>query len=137
MMIARFFGLVALVLMTARSIAGEVEIGLAEAPTGRKVMVGRYYSEPCLGGSITLDLKKNGTFVAESHGCTGKSGEALGVWSLSDTRIVLFAQKEKGLIEQLSNTFEVRRDRGRWFLVRADNKSGHRKSLLFEKHQSR
>src|SRR5215813_10085028 len=111
MMIARLVGVMVLFLMTGHSVAGELEIGIPEAPANRKVISGRYYSGPCLGGSITLVLKRNGTFVAQSHGCTGKSGGALGVWSLSDTYIVLNPQKEKGLIEQLSNTFEVRRDK--------------------------
>jgi hypothetical protein len=137
MMTARLVGVMVLFLMTTHSIAGKLEIGIPEAPLDRTVMVGRYYSGLCLGGSITLVLKRNGNFVAESHGCTGKSGETSGVWSLSNTHIVLTPKKEKGLIERLSNTFEVRRDKGRLFLVRADDGDGHGKSLLFEKSEQR
>lgn len=136
-MTARLVGVMALFLMIAHSTAGELEIGVPEAPLNRKVMAGRYYSGACLGGTITLVLKRHGTFVAESHGCTGKSGEAWGVWSLSNTHIVLTPKKEKGLIERLSDRFEVRRDKGYLFLVRPDYSDGHGKFLLFEKSEQK
>ena len=132
-MTARLVGVLALFVMAAHGIAGTLEIGIPEAPPNRKVMAGRYYSGLCVGGSITLVLKRNGTFAAESHGCTGKSGEASGAWSLSNTQILLTPKKEKGLMEGLLGAFEVRRDKGRWFLVRADDTDGYGKSLVFEK----
>jgi hypothetical protein len=117
--------------------AGKLEIGIPEAPANRKIMAGRYYSGPYMGGAIALVLKRNGTFTAESHVCGSKSGESSGTWSLSNTQIVLTPKKEKGLIEGRLHAFEVRRGKGRWFLVQGDDSGCYGKRLFFEKSEQK
>ena len=62
-------------------------------------LAGNYYRGDGTGHNVNLNLKDDGTYAAEWHGCLGKYGDAAGQWRFADDAIRLKPTHETGMME--------------------------------------
>jgi hypothetical protein len=80
-------------------------------------LAGKYYSGDGMGYNISLELKEDGTFHAEWHGCLGKYGEAQGRWRMENWEVIFDPTMEEGAMEGHLHTLHVFDAEGNWILV--------------------
>ena len=104
------------------------------------ILAGAYYCGDGLGLNLTLNLKENGQYTAEWHGCLGKYGEASGTWSLKDKGISFSPLSEKDMMKGLLKRLDVMKHEGDWILAPTEGparedyeKSGVSRSNCFQK----
>ena len=66
---------------------------------------------------MSLNLKEDGKYTSEWHGCLGKYGEASGTWSFKDKRITFTPAKEEELMKGYLWSLDVLKFKGDWILV--------------------
>jgi hypothetical protein len=91
--------------------------GISASPTDARMLAGHYYRGDGTGYNIELNLKSNGTYSAEWHGCLGTYGKAAGVWNLAGTQVVFVASKETDMMRGHLKRLEVLKFQGHWILL--------------------
>ena len=82
-------------------------------------MPGTYYKGDGLGENISLELKDDGTYSAQWHGCLGNYGSASGTWRLSGNDVELSPNSETEMLVGYLRTLSLYRSWPNYMLARS------------------
>ena len=80
---------------------------------------GTYYKGDGLGENISLELKDDGTYSAQWHGCLGSYGTASGTWHLSGNDVELTPMSETEMLTGYLRTLSLYRSWPYYMLARS------------------
>ena len=83
---------------------------------------GSYYRGDGLGYNISLDLKPDGSYDAQWHGCLGLYGTARGSWAVSSDHILLSPSKERDMMKGHLRQLDIVQHGDQWILVQSDDR---------------
>jgi hypothetical protein len=79
---------------------------------------GTYYKGDGLGENISLELREDGTYSAQWHGCLGSYGSASGTWRLSGNDVELTPVAETDILVGYLRTLSLYRSWPNYMLAR-------------------